>query len=233
MSLRKYIEDINDFNYWNKTYDVPDSEETMNRFDFVYEMLKSQTPKNLLNRIWKQSHSIGQIVSDDGNVWYLLIRKADWESNETEIRQSIDAAQWYISRQYRDFVTYKNYQYKKLLVEPVYTKIVTDHVYNDCNGTVYHVTNRKNAVSIERNGIRLKGNRNTYRFFENRIYFVTSLDLVEQIKKDRGLSDVVVFKCDLKKHNYKIDFYRDTTYDSDDFVYTYACFPPQFIEKVE
>jgi hypothetical protein len=89
-----------------------------------------------------------------------------------------------------------------------------------------------------KSGLRPKSGK--YRNFEDRVYLVYGdkpKDDIMQVISDKGYSthpdDTKVLKIDLKKHPYNIDFYKDTMADEGtNMCYTYAYFPPKWIEDV-
>ena len=127
-------------------------------------------------------------------------------------------------------------RYLFMWCEPVYTKKVTNDVNK--SGIIYHVCDFRAYDKIMKSGLRPKSGK--YRNFEDRVYLVYGdkpKDDIMQVISDKGYSthpdDTKVLKIDLKKHPYNIDFYKDTMADEGtNMCYTYAYFPPKWIEDV-
>lgn len=136
-----------------------------------------------------------------------------------------------------------------ILCEPKYSKKVTNIVYNEYNGILYHVTTKQNWKNIKLKGLQLRGNSNLYRYIEPRINFFLAnnnediFKLANIIITQKGYSteDCVLLKIDLNvgtknefnRSSYSLDFYKDTLYNEDCFVYTYGLIHPRFISKIE
>lgn len=138
------------------------------------------------------------------------------------------------------------------VVEPKTTQDMTDYIYNDCGGIIYHVTLQTRIESIKKSGFRLK-NKSGGRKFEPRIYFTAAPDpktLKKRIAKiysrknydkemtwnDYHVRDnedwyAEVLVIDLNKLNYKIKVYDDyiDDYGKNGAFYTYDMIPPNTI----
>lgn len=148
-----------------------------------------------------------------------------------------------------------NFPYKygeycvKLRIEPIQSENKDNFVFNECEGIVYHLCDKKYLKSILKNGLRMKGEKNTYRIIENKVFFVcgkTNEDLKRSIRrvaasksfwdwKNNKLEDkVCILKVSVNKYN--IHFYEDTYYDDGEkigAVYSYAYFPPKMIKEIK
>lgn len=141
----------------------------------------------------------------------------------------------------------KRYEHYCMVVEPIQSEISTDYVNRECNSKVYHITERHiYDEEISKKGLRMKGEKNGYRFIKNKVYFFTGKDKDSLNKAFREVaqskqawdysvetlkSPYCILEIDCSKYN--IDFYRDTFYSSKDIIYTYAFFPPSMIKKLE
>jgi len=129
-------------------------------------------------------------------------------------------------------------------VEPVKTKNITDFVVNECCGKIYHLCEKKNLDRILRSGLRVKGDKNDYRYTLKKVFFVcgsTRDDIISNMRividsklKERTLflDDFTILEIDV--NGYNIDFYQDGYYDEDvKYIgYTYNYFPPKRIKEV-
>lgn len=148
---------------------------------------------------------------------------------------------------YNYSVTYDDTPYNNeyvIYVEPNVTTDVTDYVYNECEGIVYHITFDANTYSIMHNGLRPKG-KNTdnkdkhskqYRNFSERVFCIAAPkdkvdDAIKEIAKSKGYRKrYATIKIDLSSLSNKIKFYRDTSYyDNDHAVYTFTYIPKEFL----
>lgn len=132
-----------------------------------------------------------------------------------------------------------------ILCEPKYSEKVTKIVYEKYNGILYHLTTKQNWKNIKLKGLQLRGNSNLYRYIEPRINFIlgnNEHDIYERantIMKQKGYSkeECVLLKIDLNagrknefnKSAYSLDFYKDTLYNEEYFVYTYGLIHLRFI----
>jgi hypothetical protein len=156
-----------------------------------------------------------------------------------ELIQLMNFFNYYFSsvRRYKDDVW-------EILVEPKYSKKVTDEVYNKYSGILYHVTHKDNVERILKRGLQLKGDKNLYRYIEPRINFILGIgnelnDRINKIIQQKGYNkdDAAVLKIDLNisnknqhnKSSYYIDFYKDLFYKEGWSVYTYGLIHPRFI----
>ncbi|MBO5005435.1 MAG: hypothetical protein J6D03_09445 [Clostridia bacterium] len=158
-----------------------------------------------------------------------------------------------------DVMNFFNYYFSKttsiangecmILIEPTYSKNVTNMVNCDYEGVLYHVTLKENIPGILKKGLIPKGEDNDYRYIKSRIYMFCENDkdelqyLYKKICIQRSYSprEATLLKIDLnydentnkKNMSYNIDFYQDSLYKEDNFVYTYENIPPQFITVID
>ena len=137
----------------------------------------------------------------------------------------------------------------RIKVEPIKTKNITDFVKNNCGGKIYHICNRIDLDRIMKSGLRIKGEKNDYRYFKNKVYFFCgenkedlyhNLSIVGQSKwcwvSDYSWideDDYALLEIDV--NDYNIDFYMDGYYfDQKPYIgYTYNYFPPRRIREVD
>lgn len=218
------------------------------KFDMLYKQLNQEIGVGFRK---------GEVVNQKG-MSFLLIPKKYWENNYNDIVLLVDKFFWTIT----SFLTTNNkyeptgtpldvevgkHVYVEIVLEPVMSENMTKWVMDDCDGKIYHITNKKNLKKILKSGLRMRGEGNDYRFIKNKIYFTTGdtfhrlLSNIINICQSKGLkihSDnnklcTSIVMVDLKKHKYDVSFYKDTFYDNNDgMVYTYAYFPPSMLEDV-
>ncbi len=146
---------------------------------------------------------------------------------------------------------YDKYQY--LLYESLSPRIsedMSDKVYNEANGIVYHICPNYVVNKILENGLRPKGGKNS-KIYKNRVWHPKSIYVIfdkvdddiknyfkEEIENDKITNeydnnvltdnDVTILKIDLNKYGRKLKFYKDTL-GGKSFVYTKEYIPPQCI----
>lgn len=136
------------------------------------------------------------------------------------------ARKWYITKH--------NANTGLIIIEPIDANDITDKIYKDFNGIVYHITLSKNVKTILNTGLRPKQGNSDFRLFDDNghIYVYMSNDFEElcnitkSIINDKKLSNrkddykwstynISVLKIDLNKINStQIIFYKDTYYFS-------------------
>lgn len=136
----------------------------------------------------------------------------------------------------------------RIKVEPIKTKNITDFVKNKCGGKIYHICTRENLKWILQSGLRIKGEKNDYRYFKNRVYFFCgenkedlyhNLSIVGQSKwcwdTDYSWITDEYALLEIDVNDYNIDFYMDGYYDDQKpyIGYTYNYFPPRRIREVD
>jgi len=153
-------------------------------------------------------------------------------------------------QQFKNMLNFYNYYISsvgngRIFVEPSYTKIKNDYIYNKCNCILWHLTDNEHVKSILRNG--LKARTANYRNYPSRIYvFATDTnnndirnnpnevtEFIDELGIHDNLEEFTLLKIDLSKTQHNIDFYEDTAMQSTHVFYTYTNIPPQFIEIVD
>ena len=135
----------------------------------------------------------------------------------------------------------------RIKVEPIKTKNITDFVKNKCGGKIYHICTRENLKWILQSGLRVKGEKNEYRYIQNKVYFFCgenkedlyhNLSIVGQSKwcweTDYSWIADEYALLEIDVNDYNIDFYMDGYYfDQKPYIgYTYNYFPPRRIREV-
>lgn len=214
--------------------DIPDN--ILERFksgediDYVWENLKSHDIDSLINRLYKEFpiDNIEKFGEGCFIVWF-----------ETDM-SNYD--------KFKDILRFYNYNIRQtfkggLLIEPIYATDLSNYVYNECGGIVYHFTDNKSAKYILENGLRIKGST-VGRHIPKRIYVYApqklinkndiddvkrfALAVVNSIKIKRyGLC---CLKINLNKpHNTNIGFYKDTTMKQKESLFTLNNIPKECI----
>lgn len=135
----------------------------------------------------------------------------------------------------------------RIQVEPIKTKNITEFVKNNCGGKIYHICERKRLSDILKTGLRVRGEKNDYRYIQNKVYFFcgeNKNDLLDNLVEIAFSKDVLQQEHDWIKdefalleidvNGYNIDFYMDGYYiDQKPYIgYTYNYFPPRRIREV-
>ena len=152
----------------------------------------------------------------------------------------------YIQRQLDFFGYYITEKIDKELivfVEPNFGTKCTKFVYDNCNGLIFHVTNKEAYNNnIKYKGLKPKiGNIKKYRYFSERIFFICGkskeeiIDNIELVIDQKGYvkDDYVILMIDLKANKYNVDFYYDPSEDNwHNCIYCNAWFPYKYITEV-
>lgn len=203
----------------------------------------------------------------DDNIKNITIYKSKAKPNSLYVTfNDEEPIKSYVFKRICDFFNYiisdiKHYEDTDdydVYLEPNITNEVTDYVYDDCDGVVYHVTYKSNVESILRTGLRPTGCTSkeeqdaikkmrspTYRFFSKRNYMfcIDNKDkLMEEVKKictakNMSLKDCTLLKIDLNKISKryidnKISFYQDASNSNKSHIYTLTYIPGKYIEVV-
>jgi len=152
----------------------------------------------------------------------------------------------YIQRQldfFGYYITEYIDKYFTVYIEPNFGTKCTDFVYKNCNGLIFHVTDKESYDNnIKYKGLKPKvGNIKKYRYFPERI-FLTCGETVDEIidninliveQKEYEQNDYVILMVDLIENHYNVDFYYDPAEDSwHNCIYCNAYFPCNYITKI-
>lgn len=137
----------------------------------------------------------------------------------------------------------------RIKVEPIKTKNITDFVKNECGGIIYHICRRDQVDNILRSGLRVKGEKNDYRYIKNKVYFFCGKDWddlfynLNKVAISKSAWDPTIIWIDedefallkIDVGGYNIDFFMDTFYnDCKDYIgYTYNYIPPKRITEID
>lgn len=126
-----------------------------------------------------------------------------------------------------------------LRFEPIFGQKCNNLVYDECDGVVFHITNREHIKSIQSKGL-IPISNSSYRNFSERTFYSCGKNkeeifsnlnhLISQLKNGK---DYIILRIDLKKHNYNVDFYFDPSEDDvHNYIYANACIFPHMIEEI-
>lgn len=104
-----------------------------------------------------------------------------------------------------------------IVIEPYKPKDITNKIYNECNGIIYHITSKEIYVNnIKNKEIKPKWKRNdTYR--DGRIFFIANNNenevqkQLQSIGNLKQISDPIVLKIDLNEYRNKLRFRIDSS----------------------
>ena len=228
-SEQKYIDMLEFFDN-NIPTNILERFESGEDVDYIWENLKTHDIDSLIKRLYKDF-----LISDIEKYGEGCII-VHFDSYEIDYEKLNDILRFY---NYNVRQPYKG----GLLIEPIYSEDMSNYVYKECNGIVYHFTDKKSAESILKSGLRIKGS-NIGRQIPKRIYVYASpkylnkndIDYIKQFAiavamgpkaKNYGLC---CLKIDLNRpHNINIGFYKDTVMDQKGALYTLNNIPKECI----
>lgn len=189
----------------------------------------------------KTIQPIGQ-YSDVGKTRGFVIDVPVGFVNSSHKRQQfidyLDKLMWYITIDYG----VKNKMWR-IGIEPVEADNVTEWVHR--HDYIYHITSTSRTSNIfcpdTVTGIGLRPRRSNYRHFPKRVHFICP-DNGSQFKNEVytlikqlsiPLSELRIFRIELRKLNKNIQFYRDTMYDEKGFIYAFVKFPWDVMDEIK
>lgn len=212
----------------------------------LYEsLLKSYDTKkfvNILNKKFKEYIFKIELIKTSDIVNSIRIKfNKEFDITNKEYQSLLNLYNYYES---------KNIDNKIITLSPRISEDMSDKVYNESNGIVYHVCPNYVVNKILENGLRPKGGKNS-KIYKNRIWHPKSIYVIfdkvdnntknyfkREIENDKitneydnnvlSNNDVTILKIDLNKYDRKLKFYKDTL-GKKSFVYTKEYIPPQCI----
>ena len=132
----------------------------------------------------------------------------------------------------------KNKRYVLEETEDAYLQSAENQVYKKANGILYHITTKKGAEDILKNGLEARA-ESKKSIHPPRIYFFTAKSSTSTIKEYAKMlceeDDAVILKIDLNKLGRKLKFFIDeeSLVDNATAVFTRWPIPPFCIEEVK
>jgi len=144
---------------------------------------------------------------------------------------------------FKELLNFYNYYIIKIenneyLIDPYKPKEFSDYIYNECNGIIYHVTNKDVYNKIKKYGLKPKNITKGNEKRPYRLFFICTSNKdelkhqIRQIKSTTGNN--VVLKIDLNEYKNKLKFFKDTTATTGyDAYFTCEPIPPYCIKLYE
>ena len=212
----------------------------------LYEsLLKSYDPKKLaneLNRKFKKHIERIDIISFDRLTKNIRIKfNTEFDNTNKEYISLLNLYNYYEAKNTDNII---------ITLAPRISEDMSNKVYEDSKGIVYHICPSYVVNKILKYGLRPKGGKNS-KIYKNRVwhpksvyvmfgsvdnnikeYFKTEInnDKITTEYDDNILNsdEVTILKIDLNKYNRKLKFYKDTL-GGKQFIYTKEYIPPQCI----
>ena len=212
----------------------------------LYEsLLKSYDTKkfaNVLNKKFKEYIFKIELIKTSDIVNSIRIKfNKEFDITNKEYQSLLNLYNYYES---------KNIDNKIITLSPRISEDMSDKVYNESNGIVYHICPNYVVDKILENGLRPKGGKNS-KIYKNRVWHPKSIYVIfdkadndtknyfkREIENDKitneydnnvlSNNDVTILKIDLNKYDRKLKFYKDTL-GGKSFVYTKEYIPQQCI----
>lgn len=212
----------------------------------LYEsLLKSYDTKKFvtaLNKKFKEYIFKIELINTSDIVNSIRIKfKKEFDITNKEYQSLLNLYNYYES---------KNIDNKIITLSPRISEDMSDKVYNESNGIVYHICPNYVVNKILENGLRPKGGKNS-KIYKNRVWHPKSIYVIfdkvdnntknyfkQEIENDKitneydnndlSNNDVTILKIDLNKYDRKLKFYKDTL-GGKSFIYTKEYIPPQCI----
>ena len=240
----RYFDSLNE----NREYDT--------QFDwqnFIYETLIKSHNSDILTKKLKDTfediieiENFKLINHENVNSLRIYIEKSKDILTDNRFVKLIELFNYFISK------IEKRNGIEVILLEPVFGNNLDSYIENECEGIVYHITNKNNRESILKLGIRSKGyidlskkekinidlknDNNWYRKFPKRIYFIANgknfRNDIFQLMRDKNLTldTMSIFKCKIDRKY--LSLYNDPLYESKNFCYGYGFMHPNQIEEI-
>lgn len=211
--------------------------------ELLYEsLLKSYDTKKLANTLNKKFkndiHKIYQIPTNDILKSIVIEFYDKFDTTNKEYRSLLNLYNYYEA---------KNINNKIITLSPRISEDMSNKVYEDSKGIVYHICPKYVTENILKNGLRPKGGKNS-KIYKNRVWHPKSVYVIygdidynikeyfkREIEKDKitteyddkilNSDEVTILKIDLNKYDRKLKFYKDTL-GVKQFVYTKEYIPP-------
>ena len=214
--------------------------------ELLYEsLLKSYDHKKLINALNKKFkndiHKIYQIPANDILKSIVIEFYDKFDTTNKEYQSLLNLYNYYEA---------DNDKNKIITLSPMISEDMSNKVYEDSKGIVYHICPNYVIDKILKYGLRPKGGKNS-KIYKNRVWHPKSIYVIfgsvdndikeyfkREIEKDKitteyddnvlNSDEVTILKIDLNKYNRKLKFYKDTL-GGKQFVYTKEYIPPHCI----
>ena len=221
-----------------------------NFYNRIFEFLKTVNPESFIKRLKNISPNIIAIYQDI-HVYVIIYGDSLYVSDEIEKQLDIISNAYCYYEDRRSIEKDLNgKEYLQISYAIIHTDNVTDIVYNDYNGIIWHICPKYIYEKyICKQGLLLKCDNKHKRQYLPRLYFflepsiVTdnnikkyARDLAKAIPDENKINNTeyVLLKIDLKLiNNHKYIFYDDIEYDPNIAVYTYETIHPKCIQFVK
>lgn len=195
--------------------------------NYLYEgLLYTMDPKLTLSKLIKYFdgfiHHYGidynPLQKDKTPILYFYIFKDNYEDEYN--KQSINELESIINN-LGYFIACKkkinnNYVF---MLHPKFIYELTDYIYKECDGILYHITDYNSYQKILQKGLIQRSKQINGDNYPDRIYFYTKFNYnrLESYAKDlfrnkQNINDIVILKIDLKSRNSYIEGNKETMY---------------------
>lgn len=235
---QKLLEDMNEFFDNEIPSHIREKLEKEDFVDYVLENLQTHDYKLLQKKLEKHfGDKIEEFIDQEDKSGIFAIRVTD--------------ERLYQDNKFIDLLNFFNYFLRerngfRYVIEPIYSNNMDEWVYKNCNGIVYHFTDKETGEKILKSGLRIKGRTHSDFSYPKRIYLYAPGFYLNADNRDKWMNfakEIVnpflvrrfglsVLKIDLnraKKTN--ISFYRDTAMGPD-AVFTYNNIPKECITEI-
>ena len=201
----------------------------------INEYLKSVNATKTIERIKNDLSSNILSIKSDNNMIYIVFDDYD-NIDKDKFENILNTYKYIIHTRIAN----------KLILEPLVEKNCNDYIYKDCNGIVFHLTDKENVNKILKVGLRpkyvkhetinnLKDKQYNNIDYKGKIYVAAINDLstvkykIKEIKDKlfKNNNNVKVLKIRLPNN---IDFYKDNAMYDDISYFTYTPIDSKYIE---
>ena len=235
-NIYRYLELVFDGFFQGNYYDM------YNRYQYLlYEsLLKSYDPKKLSKSLYnKFKNDIEKldIISLDGYTKNIRIKfKTEFDNTNKEYISLLNLYNYYESKNTDNII---------ITLSPRISEDISNKVYEDSKGIVYHICPNYVVDKILKYGLRPKEGKNS-KIYKNRVWHPKSVYVIfgsvdnmkeyfkTEINNDKitteyddnilNSDEVTILKIDLNKYNRKLKFYKDTL-GGKQFIYTKEYIP--------
>ena len=192
----------------------------------LYEsIMNSYSASDLMEKIQKLSPNI-KITNIEYNNPNKATQFSFYVENEEDLTNLFTDKVIHLLHQYNYYLKERLVESEskyKITIEPYKPKEITNKIYKDLHGILYHITTKEkyiNKIKYKELIPKWKGNKYHDEFRDGRIFFIGNNDekkIQEQLKSIKNTSeklyntDVIVLKIDLNKYKNKLRFRIDSS----------------------